>query len=63
MRPKDEFLELSVMKWVLELCCVKVNMFDLIDTSFKFSRDNRSKYIYVLKSKKRGSNLSFLTAV
>ena len=63
MRPKDEFLELSVMKWVLELCCVKVNMLDLIDTSCKFSIDNRSKDIWVLQSKKRGSNLSFLTAV
>ena len=36
MRPKDKFLDLSVIKWVLELYCAKVNMFDLIDNLYIF---------------------------
>ena len=56
MRPKDKFLDLSVIKWVLEIYCAKVNMFDLIDVTFKFSRDDRSKIVWVLQSKKPGVN-------
>lgn len=45
VRPKDKFLDLSVIKCVLELYCAKVNMFDLIDIIFKFSRNDRSKIV------------------